>query len=144
MPAWFSAGSVLGELGLADDSAGRRRYAERMRSRAVEELADLQESPMQKELRRGWCLGGAAFRARMLRLLDATSDKLRLNREADGVVRRDHGEEEAARLLRLGLDALGFIPDGLGSLNEGDERKMALAALIREGTIVPNLWIARK
>ncbi len=41
-PRWFEAERVLGELGLGDDAAGRRAYGERMRERAVEELAGRQ------------------------------------------------------------------------------------------------------
>ncbi len=39
-PRWLEVERVLGELGLEDNAGGRRRYAERMRARAVEELAD--------------------------------------------------------------------------------------------------------
>ncbi len=39
-PEWFEPQRVLGELDLEDTVFGRRRYAERMRERAVEELED--------------------------------------------------------------------------------------------------------
>jgi REP element-mobilizing transposase RayT len=140
---WFTPDWVLSELGLRDDAAGRRAYAERMRRRAVEELADLGESPTRKELRRGWCLGGPAFRERMLTLLDTVGEKLKGHKEIDGSVRRSHGEDEASRLFAAGLAALGLSEAELAGLAKGDARKLALAAFIRERTAVPNAWLAR-
>jgi hypothetical protein len=60
----------------------------------------------------------------------------------DGAVRRSHGEDEAARLLQEGLAALGLTADDLPALPKGDPRKVALASMIRERTIVSNAWIA--
>src|SRR4051812_32227108 len=74
--SWFTPATVLAELGLADDLAGRRRFAGRMRQRAVEELAGRADSPDRRELRRGWCLGGPAFRERMLALLDLAAETI--------------------------------------------------------------------
>ena len=142
-PCWFSPGEVLGELGLADDAAGRRAYAERMRRRAVEELSSAAETPDLAELRRGWCLGGAAFRERMLTLLDRAGEKFTRGRDVDAPVRRSHGEEEATRLLARGLATLGLTVEELAMLPKSDARKTALASLIRERTMVPNLWIAQ-
>jgi hypothetical protein len=139
---WFMPGRVLGELGLADDGAGRRAYAERMRRRAVEELSAQDESTAVAELRRGWCLGGVAFRERMLALLDGAGERLTRRRETDAPIRRSHGEDEAARLLTRGLSALGLSAEELAGLPKSDVRKTALARLIRERTIVPNQWIA--
>ena len=83
-----------------------------MRERAVAELS-APESPAIAELRRGWCLGGAGFRERMLGLLEA------------------------------GLPALGLSADDFARLKKGDGRKIALAAAIRTRTTVPNAWIAK-
>ena len=79
-PGWFERDWVLAELQLDDDAAGRRLYAERMRERGVAELTAA-ESPALAELRRGWCLGSAGFRERMLGLLEMTGGKLRRGRE---------------------------------------------------------------
>jgi putative transposase len=47
---WLKTGTVLGELGLSDCGVDRRRYAERMKARAMEGLPE--------ELKnQGWCLG---------------------------------------------------------------------------------------
>jgi len=137
-PNCFEPGRVLGELGLEDTKGGRRAYAERMRARAVEER-EAKESPMHSGLRRGWCLGSASFRERMLGLLERGGEK----REVDATLRRSHGEEQAAKFLRGGLALWGLTERDLGSLKKNDQRKVAIAALIRRRTTVPNEWIAR-
>jgi hypothetical protein len=142
-PDWFEPRTVLGELGLADDVAGRRRYTERMRQRAETELADAKTAG-HDELRRGWCLGQESFRERMLRLMDAAGEKFCRQRDVDGAVRRSHGEAEARRLLEAGLQWLGLTVRELEGLPRGDARKLALARVIRERTAVPNAWIARE
>jgi hypothetical protein len=72
--SWFEPGRVLGELGLDDRAAGRRRYAERMRKRAVECQF---ESAALDRLRSSWCLGSASFREHMLGLMEAASERIR-------------------------------------------------------------------
>lgn len=141
-PDWFEPRRVLGELDLAAAAAGRRHYAERMRRRAVEESLP-QSGPARDALRRGWCLGGASFRERMLSLLEETSEKISRGKQLDGVVRRSHNDDEAGRLLRSGLQHYGLDSTQLGQLRKNDPRKLALARLIRQRTTVTNQWIAR-
>ena len=145
-PVWFEPRTVLGEMGLEDTAAGRRAYAERMRDRAVDELARKHEPAELSELRRGWCLGGEGFRERMLRLLDAAAEKLPRRRLSprDASVQRDHGMDEARRLLEEGLRCLGVERDELARLKKSDPRKAALAVRIRTSTTVPNAWIAEQ
>jgi REP element-mobilizing transposase RayT len=141
-PNWFEPRRVLSELGLEDTKGGRRAYAERTRARAVEEREEKQ-SIVRSGLERGWCLGSASFRERMLALLDHEG-KLRVpTRELDATLRRSHGEEQAAKVLQCGLNLCGLNEADLRSLRKNDERKVAIAALIRRRTTVPNEWIAR-
>jgi len=114
-----------------------------MRTQAVAELTG-EETATHAGLRRGWCLGGESFRERMLRLLDGAGEKLRLRREVDGLVRRQHGEEEARRIMDHGMRHLGLTAAELPTLKKGDERKLALATVIRQRTTVPNAWIAEQ
>jgi len=143
-PAWFEPKEVLGEAGCEDTVVGRRRYAQRMRVRAVEELTREKEPAELAELRRGWCLGGEGFRERMLRVLDGAAEKLPRPRASprDAIVQRDHGVEAARRLLEEGLHCLGLERESLAGLKKGDPRKAALAVRIRTLTAVPNAWIA--
>jgi putative transposase len=139
-PGWFEPGVVMAELGFSDTSAGRREYAQRMRTRAVAELEG-NESPEVAELRRGWCLGGPDFRERMLSLLDSIRERVS-RRRRDASVERDHGIDEARRILDLGLQYFGLDSMSLSQLPKGDERKAAIAALIHSRTTVPNAWLA--
>ena len=142
-PEWFEPARVLGELGFNDTAEERRRYAERMRGRAVDELADKNVAANDR-LRRGWCLGEASFRERMLSLLEKTGEKFSKAREVDGAVRQSHGEEEARRILQRAMAHFRISPADLDKLKRNDPRKLAIARLIRSRTSVPNKWIAAK
>lgn len=142
-PPWFEPRRVLGEVGLEDTVVGRRRYAERMRERAVDELED-NLAHENETLRRGWCLGGASFRERVLGLIEKAGEKLSKAKEVDASIKRSHGEEEACRLLQRGLEHLGLEETELRAMKRNDERKLALARLIRTRTSVSNQWIARE
>ncbi len=141
-PGWFEPERVLGELGLADSVSGRRKYAERMRERAVDEWAG-KNRETQEVLRRGWCLGSAGFRERMLGLIEGAGEKLSRAKEVDGPIRRSHDAEEAQRLLGRALSYLGLEVDELAAMKRSDARKLAVARLIRTGTSVSNAWIAQ-
>jgi putative transposase len=142
-PAWFEPQRVLGEVGLEDTVFGRRHYAERMRGRAVEELEERNARENEK-LRRGWCLGGASFRERVLGLIEKAGEKLSKAREVDASIKRFHGEEEACRLLRRGMEHFGLEETELKAIKRNDARKLAIARLIRTRTSVSNQWIARE
>jgi REP element-mobilizing transposase RayT len=142
-PEWFEAGRVLGELGLEDSASGRKRYAERMRGRAVDEMAE-RNAAQNEGLRRGWCLGEASFRERMLSLLETTGEKFSRGREIDGAVRRNHDANEARRVLLEAMTCFGMNESELARLRRSDSRKLAIARLIRKRTSVPNRWIVRE
>ena len=82
----------------------------------------------------------------MLRLLDAAAEKLprrRLSR-MDASVQRDHGMDEARRIVEEGLRCLGVEKEELPRLKKADPRKAALAVRIRMRTTAPNAWIAEQ
>src|SRR5882724_133583 len=142
-PAWFEPQRVLGEVDLEDTVLGRRGYAERMRQRAVEELEE-KNAPEHEKLRRGWCLGGTGFRERVLGLIEKAGEKLSKAKEVDASIKRSHGEEEARRLLRRGMEHFGLEETELRAIKRNDARKLAIARLIRTRTSVSNQWIARE
>jgi REP-associated tyrosine transposase len=135
---WLTVDTVLAELGCEDTAAGRRRYAERLRLRACEENGEL------TEIRRGWCLGGEAFRKKMLHLLDTVSDKLRARKAVDGAVRRSHGQEAADELLLRATRMLALTPQELAELKNTDRRKRLVGMLLRKHTSVRNVWLAQR
>jgi len=142
-PEWFEPKRVLGELGLEDSVAGRRRYAERMRQRAVEERAGKNQG-QNEVLRRGWCLGGASFREQMLSLLERADERLSQRKEIDAAIQRSHDEQEAQLLLRVGVEHFGLTEELLRVLKKNDPRKLAIARVVRRHTAVANGWIARE
>jgi len=142
-PDWFEPNRVMGELGLQDTVAGRRRYAQRMRQRAVEERTG-KNREQSEGLRRGWCVGEASFRERMLSLMERTGETFSRRKEVDAAVRRSHGEEEARSILEQALKHFGLLRESLGGLKKSDERKLAIARVIRQRTTVANSWLARE
>jgi hypothetical protein len=140
-PGWFDPLRVLGEVGFEDTAAGRRQYAERMRHRAMDKFAE-KNAIENERLRRGWCLGDASFRERMLNLLEKTGEKFSKAKEVDGAVRQSHGEDEARRLLEGAMAHFRIGPGDLVNLKRNDRRKLAIGRLIRTRTSVPNKWIA--
>jgi hypothetical protein len=145
-PAWFEPQRVLGEVGLDDTVLGRRHYAERMRERAVDELEERNAQENEK-LRRGWCLGGASFREKVLGLIEKAGEKLSKAREVDASIKRSHGEEEACRLLRRGMEHFGLEETELRAIKRNDARKLAIARLFARaracrinGLRVSSLW----
>lgn len=141
--AWFEAGRVLGELGLDDSVGGRQEYARRMRMRAAEELSGA-NGASDAELRRGWCMGGPAFRERMLQLLEKVGEKFSSSKSIDAPVKRSHDAKEAGRLLKEALRQLELEASEFVNLKPSDGRKLAVARLIRTRTSVPNEWLARE
>ena len=79
----------------------------------------------------------------MLALLERDGGQRGVTRELDATLRQSHGEQQAAKFLRSGLAFCGLAEEDLASLRKNDQRKVAIAALIRRRTTVPNEWIAR-
>ena len=91
-------------------------------------------------------LGEETFRDRLLDLVEkAKGVKPRQRRKAAGL-EKDHGEKDAARIVRELGPKLG-LPTGvreLAELRKGDERKALLAAVLRRLTAVATEWIAQR
>ena len=141
-PAWLRTDAVLGELGLADSVSGRRQYAQRMRRRAAEEALGENETTEREQLRRGWFLGGEGFREKLLGLMEKVGGATVRRSRRDAIVEGDHAESHARQLLARGLDVLGLTTKELATLAKGDERKAALASLLRGRAMVSNAWTA--
>jgi len=144
-PCWLETAMIMGELGWEDSAADRRKYAVRMKGRAMEHWNDAEAAAESwQEIRRGWCLGSDGFRTRMLALIDGVSDKLRGNRDVDRSVRRSHDEEEAERIIALGLRFFACEAEEFSSWKKNDVRKVIIGSVIRRNTIVSNEWIGQR
>ena len=145
-PGWLTADRVLGCLGLADTSAGRRKYGAYMGTR-VEEVWHgdkpwLADETWQK-IRRGWMVGGAAFRQEMLaRLGGALRKGKRSSFSGEDV--RTHDESHADALIVAGMAKLGLQETALASMIKNSPQKYALAWLARRHSAVSTGWIKER
>jgi len=57
---------------------------------------------------------------------------------------RDHGEKEAERIIAAAAKLFGRDGSDWTTLPKGDWRKGLVAGLIRERSLVPNGWVARR
>lgn len=137
-PPWLEASTVLGELGLKDRASDRREYGKRLERRAREGMSDNEL----KELRRGWVLGGEAFRDRILDWLEKKQEagqKRKLRREESDT---DHGQRHAERIIKEIVDGLGIAEEELLSARKSDWRKRLIAHRVRQQTSVSLGWLA--
>ena len=132
-PPWLRVDRVLGEKGIAKDSAaGRRELARQMELRRKEE-----ESTDHGGIRRGWCLGSEAFRQD---LLAAAAD--RVGSHHYGSDRSESSQERARRMIAQELKRLGWAENELTRRRKGDRHKVALARRLRAETTMSLAWIA--
>ena len=139
-PEWLEVSRVFGEVGVEDTSEGRRRYAQRMRERAVATLSGEDGAELAR-LRRGWCLGGESFRERMLSLLGAATGFCEIKGDVPSES-RSHGEARAREMIEAGLAHFGLRTEDLADLPKGDPRKLAIATVVRGHSAVSNRWLA--
>ncbi len=132
-PDWLRVERLLGEKGMPRDSmAGRQEFERQMERRRREDL-ELEFKPVE----RGWCLGSEVFREE---LLAAAGE--RVGRSHYGSERRESGEAKAERLVRAGLQAMGWQEKELSERRKGDKGKVKLARQLRADTTMTLRWIA--
>lgn len=144
-PDWLVLDRVLRGFELAQDGRGRRAYVAWLEARAADDKGKITEEAM-RALRRGWYLGKESFKDRLLRLLDKSPEQAASGRSRSGEEIRDHGEKQAARIVREGIKKLGLLAgaSALADLPKSDARKILLAGLLREKTSMSNAWIASR
>jgi hypothetical protein len=92
-----------------------------------------------KPLRRGWCLGSPEFRARMLEQLEH-----RAGENANADVRRESAAAKAERIVAEELARLGWKEEELACQRKNAPEKLAIAARLRQETILPIKSIAAR
>jgi putative transposase len=144
-PQWLVCERVLAAFELARDVRGHMAYATYLEQRAKLDGGGLPESAM-TALRRGWYLGDATFRDKLLGSMQKGSKRLRNKGSHSGAALAAHGEAEAIRLVTDGMRVLGLANDGVwpATARKGDLRKIALATLVKTRTCVSNEWLARR
>ncbi len=125
---------LLVEPGLQEDSAcSQEAFLARMEARRWEEEDEESLAP----IRRGWCLGSAAFRQELLAKLDGQTGEW-----ASGKLRQEPGENRAVRVIAEELSRLGWTEEELGRARQNTPGKMAIAAQLRRATTLILKWIA--
>jgi hypothetical protein len=116
-----------------------------LETRATNNDGKIDEDALQA-IRRGCYLGKVSFKDRLLKLIDKSTDKAPSGRSRTGGEIRDHGEKDAAPIVRQGMKELG-APSGiyaLAALSKSDKRKILFACLLRDRTSVRNHWITSR
>ena len=142
-PDWLCRKRVLDGLGLADTPSGRRKYAEYMKARVSEvrhSAAPWKANADWDKLRRGWHLGGEAFRNEML---ERVGGALKKGQRASfgGEERTEHDFANAEQWISSGMERLGITDADLDRQKMNSPEKYALAWLVRRNTCVRPAWI---
>jgi putative transposase len=125
-PDWLRVDRLLGEHGMKKDTAaGREEFERRMERRRLEK-SDGEEW---KALRRGWCLGGEAFRAKLLEGMEP-----RLGEHHAGGLRHESAQAKAERIVAEELKRAGWKGKELAARAKSDPVKMRLARRLRRET----------
>jgi len=129
---WLRVDRLLGDMGIAADSAaGRREFRRRMEAgRQVEMTSEY------RKIRRGWCYGEEAFRRELLQQVSRQMGPHHYGQEC-----RESAEDKALRLVAAGLKAAGWKESDLALRRKGDPVKIALARRLRRETTMPLKWI---
>ena len=121
----------MGEMGIPKDSAaGRKEFERRMEARRWE------DQPEQwKGVRRGWCLGDAAFRKELLAQMAEQAGASHYGEEL-----RECAEEKAQRIVAEEMKRLGWKEDEVQRRRKGYPKNVQIARRLRGETTLK--WIA--
>jgi REP element-mobilizing transposase RayT len=135
-PAWVRVDRLLGEHGIQQDSPAGREQFERWMERRRQEETDPEAL---KVLRRGWCLGGTAFKRRMLMRM---SDGLKEHHA--GELHRACADLKAEQIVAEELKRRGWEVVELARRRKNDPAKLEIAARLRRETTLPIKAIAAR
>jgi REP element-mobilizing transposase RayT len=136
-PPWLRVDRMLRELRIPKDSpAGRRQF-----ERYLETRRQAGDNPADwKRIRRGWCLGGQAFRQELLKRMPGRWREYHYGEER----RQSAQQQQAEQLIRKGLRQARWTEKDLVRRAKGDPLKLRLAARLREETTMTLKWIAER
>ena len=143
-PEWLDRARVLKSCGLEEGKAGSLTgYQARMeRKMNFENDPDAgRRGEFENQIKRGWYIGSPEFRERLSDQLSRVANK---GDNYRGRQRRDHGEDEAERLLVAGLRVLGLRESEVLEIRNNRKEKQALAWLMNAHTTVTVRWTAAR
>ncbi len=133
--AWLRVDRLLGEMGIGqDNAAGRRRFAE-----AMEERRGKGEAVEWKRVRRGWFLGGAVLRGRLLEMMEGG-----MGEHHGGEEKRETDVRKGERIVEEELEKRGWSEQDLAARRKTDAEKTWIAARLRSQTVMTLEWIAER
>ena len=133
-PGWMRVDRLLGEHGVAKDTAaGRAEFERRMEARRQQVGASQEWKPVE----RGWCLGSEEFRAALLARMEP-----RLGESHRGRLRQESAEAKAERIIAEALRRLGWKEKDLRERPKGEPSKVELAQRLRQETTLTMRHIA--
>ena len=132
---WLRVDRLLGEYRISrDDAAGRRRFAE-----AVEERRQRDEPSEWKTVRRGWFIGGAELKQRLLEQMGRG-----MGVHHGGEEKRETDEQKAESIVAVELRARRWGEPELRRRRKTDAGKVAIAQRLRRETVMTLDWIAQR
>ena len=135
-PGWIRVDRLLGEHGIkADTAGGRERFEQWMERRRGEET----DPEAQRELRRGWCVGGSGFRREMLLRMASG-----LGEHHSGELRQGSAEAKAERIVKEELKRRGWAEAELKRRRKNDMEKLEIGARLRRETTLTIKAIAAR
>lgn len=135
-PSWLRVDRLLGEHGLAGDTAAHRQEFERRLERRRRAETD---GEALKALRRGWCLGSGEFKQQMLKQMEG-----KLGEHHSGQLRLETAEAKANRIVAEELRRRGWQEADLRKRRKSDPAKLAVAARLRRETTLSIKAIAAR
>ena len=138
-PAWLRVDRLLGEHGMGKDTPAARAQFEQQMEQRRQAAGGAGEW---KALRRGWCLGSEAFKARLLEQMEG-----RLGNHHSGALRHESTAAKAERIIAAELKRRQWSETDLERRAKTHPEKLALSARLRRETtltireIAGRLWM---
>jgi len=143
-PAWLEMERVYGSVEIDSRKRLEGREYGRYLNRVIRANARCKVRGDGWELlRRGWCIGDDAFRARLLKAIGKKVAGARAETYGGGA-KRAHDERYADKLIQAGLSALGLKRTELAGLRKGEKRKQVMAWWLSRQTSAEGEWISRQ
>jgi REP element-mobilizing transposase RayT len=135
-PEWMRVDRLLAEHGISQDTAaGRLKFERRTEARRLERG----DEEGFETLRRGWCVGGEAFRREQLKRMEG-----KLGAHHSGQLRLEAAEAKAERIIEEELKRSGWKEADLVKRRKGDEGKIRIAVRLRRETTLTIKRIAAR
>jgi putative transposase len=136
----------FGTVGIKDTVSGQREYLGRIEAKGLENKGapnQPENQSLQSTLVRGWYWGTEQFKEVLMSRANRKAVKRNRNYQTSQMG-LDHAQEEAEKLIRIGVKKYKLQEEALDSLPGSDERKVAIADSIHRNTTVSQEWISER